>query len=271
MVSLSLRRAPARPAFTLVELLVVVAILALLIAILLPALSQARRQARATVCLSNLRSMEQAHWGYMTEHNGRFVNVGLAHGGYLGDESVSWIRTLESSYGNVLVARSPLDTSPHWGPYPAGEPIPGVSPTVRRRTSYGINNFLADASQNGLNPYGPPPAGVSAIDWPGGDGKAYTRLEQVRHPSGTIHFLIMAFEGPFAGSDHPHVEEWVEAPIPALAAAAQVQINAVRGEEINGDSVSNYGFLDGHARPLRFRDALTDIRENRFDPRVAGP
>jgi prepilin-type N-terminal cleavage/methylation domain-containing protein/prepilin-type processing-associated H-X9-DG protein len=46
-----------RPAFTLIEILVVVAIIALLIAILLPALTNARNQAQATVCLSNLKEV----------------------------------------------------------------------------------------------------------------------------------------------------------------------------------------------------------------------
>jgi len=45
--------------FTLIEVLVVVAIIALLIAILLPALSSARDQARATVCLSNVKQSLQ--------------------------------------------------------------------------------------------------------------------------------------------------------------------------------------------------------------------
>jgi len=51
--------AAKRPAFTLVELLVVVAIVALLVAILAPALSSARALARAVVCQNNLHQLDQ--------------------------------------------------------------------------------------------------------------------------------------------------------------------------------------------------------------------
>jgi prepilin-type N-terminal cleavage/methylation domain-containing protein len=60
------RRFEAR-AFTLIELLVVVSIIALLISILLPSLSSARKQAKAVVCQTNVRSLSTAMFTYYTE------------------------------------------------------------------------------------------------------------------------------------------------------------------------------------------------------------
>ncbi|MBI2432752.1 MAG: prepilin-type N-terminal cleavage/methylation domain-containing protein [Candidatus Hydrogenedentes bacterium] len=59
--------------FTLVEILVVVAIIALLAGLLLPALGRARESARIATCASNVKQMGTVFQVYADENNGRWV------------------------------------------------------------------------------------------------------------------------------------------------------------------------------------------------------
>lgn len=65
--------ADMKKAFTLLELLIVIAVIGLLMGILLPTLSAARAQVKATVCQSNIRQLLLANIGYATENNGSYV------------------------------------------------------------------------------------------------------------------------------------------------------------------------------------------------------
>lgn len=236
-----------RYAFTLIELLVVISIIALLIGILLPVLSNARQAAKSMNCLSNIRQIEIAHWAYMTDQDGNLMQVGLPHGTATHEEQGAWINTLKTYYAADILLRSPVDTSPHWEEGGAGVPVPPTSDRYRR-TSYGVNGFL---SVNTV-PYGGP----------------YAKVDHIPSPTATVHVLMMAYEGDFAGSDHPHVENWGGPNKPAVA-ATQVEINAHGGPPRSYDSISNWGFLDGHAESAPFREVFVDFTDNHFDPQIA--
>jgi prepilin-type N-terminal cleavage/methylation domain-containing protein len=62
-----------RPAFTLIEVLVVVGIITAVIAILLPALKKARSAAQAAQCLSNLRNLAASVQTYEYDNHGQLV------------------------------------------------------------------------------------------------------------------------------------------------------------------------------------------------------
>ena len=66
-----------RPAFTIIELLVVVSIIALLVGILLPAITKARDASKQTSSMTNLRQLGTAHGSYAAEWNDRQYTIVL--------------------------------------------------------------------------------------------------------------------------------------------------------------------------------------------------
>ncbi|MCC6286200.1 MAG: type II secretion system protein [Phycisphaerales bacterium] len=64
-----------RPAFTIIELLVVLGIVMIVLSILLPALGSARRQAKATTTLGNIRQCGQAVTSYCDDNRGLFPTL----------------------------------------------------------------------------------------------------------------------------------------------------------------------------------------------------
>ena len=98
-------------AFTLVELLVVIAVIAMLMAILLPALRKAKQLAQRVGCGSNLRQLAMGWRLYLDDNDGYFparaTNVNLYYGGWRGDKDVA------PRFFNTNVRLDPNLPSPH--------------------------------------------------------------------------------------------------------------------------------------------------------------
>ena len=134
--------------FTLVELLVVVAIIALLVSILLPTLGKAKEQARIVSCMANLKAIGLSYTFYTMEHNDWYPGSA----GWGGDPP-TWEHRLWPYYENygLLICPSDKLKRPAWVEH-ARSYASNISIAYRGASVYGDNN---DPPYNGEIPYTP--------------------------------------------------------------------------------------------------------------------
>lgn len=218
-----------RSGFTVVELMVVMAIIALLVGILLPSLGLIRRNAQETVCQSNLRCMGAALIGYC---NACGEHMPLSsHTTSSQTSPQAWVNSLKSYGFDGDVRRCPAD------PY-----------AQQRPSSYATNSYL-EPLVAGID-YDP----ATHATLPGGRDQARTRLSQVPHPETTLWAVEMAGTG-FV--DHIHSVGWTSSD----------QVKAAVAVLRHGNS-SNATFVDGHAAGVLWTRLATDFDSghNPFDP-----
>ena len=133
-----------RYAFTLIELLVVIAIIALLLALLMPSLSRVRKQAKASVCQSNLHQWGLVFSMYDNDSAGRFCS---GCSSYNTNDKRHWATALRDySYQDRQITLCPMAMRP----YDDG----GVVPFGAYRgpddvlLSYGLNGWVYNAKKS---------------------------------------------------------------------------------------------------------------------------
>lgn len=89
-----MQRATHKPAFTLVEVLVVIAIIALLLSIIGPALKRAKETAARITCMTNLKGLSQCMLIYGGENSSR-IPSGSTEG------SAAWVNHAGLAYYNI--------------------------------------------------------------------------------------------------------------------------------------------------------------------------
>lgn len=124
------RRVAARHGFTLVELLIVVAILGILIGLLIPAVNAARQAARMTHCANNLKQMGLAIRLFCDSHGGEFPRTSDTE--FL-DIKQAWIYTLAPFMESVDTIRI------------CPEDLRGEDRLKMKGTSYILNDYLTKA------------------------------------------------------------------------------------------------------------------------------
>lgn len=180
-----------RTAFSLVELILVIAIIAVLLTILLPVMSRVRKSSRSTACLANLQQWGYAFQMYISGNHGHFISE-LDNATHL-----RWWESL-APFNHSLRATlicpeareefpgsgTPDPASGHWftagsagyawrcAPFSTIPPLPARAPADDYLGAYAVNVWLYQHAPRTRGPYIEPSAKGASLIPILGDSKA---------------------------------------------------------------------------------------------------
>lgn len=214
-------------AFTLLELLVVVAIIGVLAGLILPAVARAKQQGEAIRCVNNLRQIYYGMRLYAdADAQGRLPgdnNLGPRPIGL--DPGPSWVFALSNVVDNLEPLRlCPSDALRHW-----------------LRTNFGCSYALNEYTASDPKASGGPVRNVTDPD--GNENNQVPRerrIEQLLQPSGTFLLFEASELGQRLGDPRTHPDTWFYGWPNVLA-----DIDPYR----HGRG-ANYLFADGHVERI---------------------
>ncbi len=207
--------------FTLIELLVVIAIISILASMLLPALKKARRTARATACVNNLKQINNIRIMYNNDYNG-YLPGNVKWGGV----NVRWYKLLEDEIKKTSEAF--YDFSEEYPFFVCPEAVQDMNTSYNYPVGYSVNNQVALVNN--------------------GSGEDLYRINQFRNPSEKVY----ASDGIVESScNFRNINFHMEGPY-AIDGNTEGRLPYQR--HIGGSTFGkiNIAFMDGHVEPMGF-------------------
>jgi prepilin-type N-terminal cleavage/methylation domain-containing protein len=208
--------------FTLVELLVVLAIIAILAALLLPALSRSKLQAQSTICLANEKQLQLAWSSYNNDNNGKLVSNAYQYpdDDTPGNAGIGWVFSGGDAWLSTPGALTDIQNGllyPYIGntkvyQCPAARPVPGNPGGVLER-NYGMSDQMNGLG--GFDNWGPP--SITEAD--------------IRHPPPSKAFVFI------------HLNNWLSSPNFSIQVVDWEWTSLPETVHKQGDNLS---FADGH-------------------------
>lgn len=216
------KRVQGRDGFTVIELIVVVAIVGLLAALLLPAIGVAQNMAKTMSCMSRQRQIGMYFTAYLNDSNGQFPRGGTGFPNF-------WHQTITGIKQNTGGDITNLFMCPADNHRSGSIPWTGAPLNTAWRDGYISQGY----NQGGL---GPNNATESPLTDPLYDNPAYE--EQIVKPSETLLVSDEMF--------HPLISTYAPAGWGYAKMTSSLGVPAVAYPRHNGKRVCNILWVDGH-------------------------